>query len=317
MVELKLNIKKQNIRVFNDVLSDEDCERKVKLNKEKTFGVISNVKSIFDKKSKISITHKEKKYYPFWQISAESFIEYKRQSRYKFEVEPQVRNIKIANKVFEISKESPVCVIDGEDYCIEHYTQAVLRDATERGMKEKKLAFYVKHESRPIKRTEDLMGRNKVVFPATVRGASIVRELFKDLIKPVQADKILTERIEVTQMCLYFRPAWAFELTKTPSGKTVAIEIDALTGDINKSSVIKKELKEIMPENVLFEVGAEVASMIIPGAAAAAVIGKQFHERKKKKHAISQMQVSQKALASRKGKSSGEKSSGRLRLRGK
>ncbi|MFH1064550.1 MAG: hypothetical protein V1729_05695 [Candidatus Woesearchaeota archaeon] len=315
MVELKFNVKKQNIRVFNDILSEEDCERKVKLNREKAFGVLSNMKSMFDKKSTISITHKEKKYYPFWQVKAESLIEYKRQNRYQFSVDPQVRNIRIASKIFEISKEAPVCIIDGEDHCIEHYTQDVLRDATDMATKDKKLAFYMKHESRPIRQTEDIMGRNRVVFPATVRGASIVRELFKDLIKPVQADKILTERIEVTEMCLYFRSAWAYELTKHPSGKTAALEIDALTGEIIKSSVIKKELKELMPENVLFEVGTEFASMVIPGAAAAAIIGRQLHERSKKKNLIKQMKSSQNAMTSH-GSSSPKKKGGRLMLRG-
>ncbi len=311
MVELKFNVKKQNIRVFNDILSEEDCERKVKLNKEKAFSMIGRV---FDRKSTVSITHKEKKFYPFWHVKAESFIEYKRNSTYSFDVDPQVRSVTIASKRFNIEKDAPVCTVSGEDHCVEHYTQEILRDATDKALKEKKLTAYLKNDSRSIKQTEDLMGRNKVVFPATLRGASIARELFKDLLKPVQADKVLTEKIEITEMCLYFRPAWAFELTKEPSGKTSALEIDALTGEIHKSSVIKKELKELMPENVLFEVGAEVAAMVIPGAAAAAVIGKQFHARKKKKQAIKQMKVSQKALA-RSGSKSSSKKKGRLSLR--
>jgi hypothetical protein len=313
MVELKFNQKKQNIRVFKDILSDDDCEKKILFNKEKAFGVISK---IFDKKSTIEITHKEKKYYPFWHIKAESFIEYTKKNNYSFSVEPQVRTVTIAGEEFQVAKESPVCHVKAEDYCVEHYTKDDVRDATDMGVKEKKLDSYLKFESKQIYEVEELMGHDKVVFPVTVRGSFIVRDLFKELLKPVQADKIITEKIEVTEMTLYFRPAYAFELTKKVNGKTSVLEIDALTGDIHKSSVIRKELQELMPENVLFDVGAEVASMIIPGASAAAVIGKQIHERHKKKKAIEQMKTSQRAMDSH---SSSKKSSGfgSISLRGK
>ncbi len=312
MVELKFNVQKQNIKVFKDAYSEADCERKAQLAREKAFGVMSRVAKLFDKVTRIELTHKEKKYYPFWHINAESFMEYLRANSYSFPVEPQVRTVKIAGNVFEVSKDSPVCNIEGEDYCVENYTKEEIRDATEAAMKEKKLTQYLKFETKTIKQTEELMGRNVVVFPASVRGAYIIREMMKDLLKPVHADKILTEKIEVTEMCLYFRPAYAFEFTKRPSGKTGVLEVDAITGEMYRSNVVKSELREMIPEDTLFELGAEVASMVIPGVSTAAVIGKQIHAFAKKKSAIKQMKVSQAAMASKSVHSTVKKKSIRL-----
>jgi len=303
MVELKLDVNKQKMRVFKDVYSEDDCERKVMLNKEKAFSVFSKVASLFEKRTRIDITHKEKKYYPIWNVKAQSFTEYLRNNNYSFPVEPQVRTVKISGHVFEVSKEAPVCKITGEDYCVEQYAKDEVTDATGAGVKEKKLLPYLKFESRPISQTEELMGRRTVVIPATIRAAFIVRDLFKELIKPVHADKVLTEKIEVTEICLYFRPAYAFELTKQPSGKTAVLEVDALTGEMRSGSVFKKELKEVVSEDLLFDLGAEIVSNVIPGAGAVAAIGKKVHEMRKHKTAVKQMRSSQNAMATRSKKS--------------
>ena len=102
MVELKLGIKKQNIQVLKDVYDESDCENRAHLNKKKAFGVFDGLKSVFDKAGFIELAHSEKRYEPFWHIIGESYVEYLRGNNYSFEVDPQVRAIKIAGKVFNI-----------------------------------------------------------------------------------------------------------------------------------------------------------------------------------------------------------------------
>ena len=78
------------------------------------------------------------------------------------------------------------------------------------------------------------------------------------------------------------------------------MEIDAITGDVKKGKVYKGELKELLTEDVLFEVGGELASSIIPGAGVGVVIGRELKKRRDKKKDAKTMQRSRKALENKK-----------------
>ncbi len=303
MVELNLDIQKQNIQVLQDIYNESDCKTKAQLNKSKAFGMFDGLKSVFDKSSFIELVHSEKRYEPFWHITGESYVEYLRGNRYTFEVDPQVRSVKIAGKVFNVEGDNPKLVFDAEDRCVEHNTKELLTDAVEGKQKAKDLKKYLESEAKTkmIKQTEDIMGKNKVVVPAKIKASFLIRDFLKTLIQAVNADKILQESVEIKKLCLYFRPVYAFEF-KNSNGKTGALEVDAITGEMAKGKVYKRELAELIPEGALFDIGAEIASMVIPGAALGAEIGKAIkkkHDQSKKKKA---MQVSKDAEKAKKKK---------------
>ncbi|MCX8147571.1 MAG: hypothetical protein N3D84_03830, partial [Candidatus Woesearchaeota archaeon] len=261
-------------------------------NKKKAFSILS----VFDKSENIILTHTEKRYEPFWHIIGESYIEYLRKNKYGFSVEPQVRSVKIADKVFEISGDKPYCEVDAEDHCVEHYTKELLTDAVEGRQSAKELKKYLSFATSKIKQTEDLMGNNIVVVPAKIRAAYLVRDFVKELIKPVHADKVLNEIIQIKKVVLYFRPIWAFEFTNKKNNKTGVLEVDGLTGEFAKGKVYKTSLKEIIPEGVLFDIGAELASYVIPGAGIGAEIGKAIKKKRDESKAKKEMQKSKAAM---------------------
>jgi hypothetical protein len=298
MVELKLDIKKQDIQAFNDVL-DEDRAKAIAIqNKKKAFGMLS----VFDNAENMQLSHIEKRYEPFWHIIGESYIDYLRKNNYGFGVDPQVRSVKIANTIFDINGEQPYCGFEAEDHCIEKYTKELLTDAVEGKQPDKELRKYLEFATRSIKETEELMGTNKIVVPAKIKAAYLIRDFVKELIKPVHADKILNETIEIKKAVLYFRPIHAFEFTNKKSNKTGVIEVDALTGEVAKGRVYKSGLKELIPEGALFDIGTELASMVIPGAGFGAVVGKAIKERRDNNKAKKAMKHSQDAMAERKKK---------------
>lgn len=292
MVELKLDVKKQNIQAFNDAYDEEKAKAMALESKKKAFGVIDGIKSMFDKKDDIELTHSEKRYEPFWHIVGESYIEYLRTSSYGFQVDPQVREVKIAGNIFKIEGEKPYCGFEAEDRCVEHYTKELITDAMEGKQGEKELKKYLDFEAKQIKQTESLMGENKIVMPAKIKASFLVRDFVRQLIKPVHADKILNEKVEIKKTVLYFRPIYAFEFTNRKSNKTGVLEVDALTGEIAKGKVYKTELKELVPEGMLFDLGAEVASWVIPGAGIGAAVGKALHQKRKEKKAMKSMKDS-------------------------
>ncbi|PIN85856.1 hypothetical protein COV19_07670 [Candidatus Woesearchaeota archaeon CG10_big_fil_rev_8_21_14_0_10_44_13] len=301
MVELKLDVKKQNIQVFKDVYDEEKSKALVQENKKKAFGMLS----MFDKAENIKLTHSEKRYEPFWHIIGESYIEYLRKNNYSFNVDPQVREVNIAGNIFKIEGDKPVCNFEAEDRCVEHFTRELITDAMEGKQGEKELKRYIEFETKQIKETEELMGENKVVVPAKIKASFLVRDFVRNLIKPVHADKILNEKVEITKTALYFRPIYAFEFTNVKSSKTGVLEVDALTGVVEKGKVYKTSLKELIPEGALFDVGAEMASWVIPGAGIGAAVGKAIKQRSDEKKAIKRMKESREMdekLKEKKGK---------------
>ncbi|MBU0535879.1 MAG: hypothetical protein KKE20_02865 [Nanoarchaeota archaeon] len=292
MVELKLDVKKQNIQLFLDVYDEDKATKLAEENKKKAFGVLS----VFDKSDNIELTHTEKRYEPIWNIIGESYIEYLKSNNYGFAVEPQVRSVKIAGKSFDISGEKPYLNFEAEDHCVETYTKKLITDAVEGKVRGKELLRFLEFKTKEIKQTEQLMGKNKVVIPAKIKAAYLVRGFVKDLIKPVQADKILHEIVEIKKVVLYFRPIWAFEFTNKSSGKSGVLEIDALTGEMNKGKVYKTELGELIPEGALFDIGAELASYVIPGAGLGAEISKIVKKKREEKKAKKEMHKSRAAM---------------------
>ncbi|MFC1753401.1 hypothetical protein ACFL96_08415 [Thermoproteota archaeon] len=295
MVELKLDVKKQNIQVFLDVYNEQKAEKLAKDNKKKAFGMLS----VFDKATDIVLTHTEQRFEPFWHIMGESYIDYLRSNTYGFNVDPQVRSVKIAGKNFDISGDRPYCGFEAEDHCVEHYKKELMTDAVDGQLRKKDLKKYMEFKTKSIKETEQLMGKNKVVIPAKIKASYLVRGFVKDLIKPIHADKILNEMVEIKKIAIYFRPIWAFEFTNKKSRKSGVVEVDALTGEMSKGKVYKTELGEIIPEGALFDLGAELASFVIPGAALGAEIGKVIKKKRDQTKAVKAMKKSKAAMESK------------------
>ena len=297
MVELDFNVKKQNIQVFNDVYDEAKAYEIAHQAKGRAFGLISGIVRFIDKKDDLVLTDKEKRYEPFWHITGESVLEYKRTSGYSFAVEPQVRSVKIGTTSFDVSKDEPKVSFSGEDHCIETYEEEIVVDANiGKDLQDKKLKPYLTCESRQIRQTEELMGDKKIVVPAKIKASFLVRDLLKRMIKPVHADTILNEKATITKLCLYFRPVYVFEFTEQSTKKKKVLEVDALTGAFKVGAMVKSPLKELISEGNLFELGAEIASEIVPGSGVALFVGKELKKRRDRKKAIAEMKKSQSAF---------------------
>lgn len=302
MVELKLSEKKQDIQVLLDIHTIDKCREIALASKEKAFSLVHSMKKLFSKKSEALVIHSEKRYEPFWHICAESYLEYKRQTVYQFDVNPEVRSITFCSTTIDIEGANPVCQFTAEDHCVEQASREITRDAVEN--KGKGLELYIGYPSREIQETEELMGENKVVIPARIKASYLIRELIKELLKPIHADRVIEEMISIHRIVLYFRPIYAFELLDTASGQKGVLEVDAITGDVKKGKIFKTELKELISEDILFELGEELVGKVIPGVGLGMAIGKKIMQSKEQKKRSQAMQSSRKAMESHKKQSS-------------
>jgi len=284
MVELQFNVLKQNIHAFEDRYSQIECEGLAIGKKGKAFGgIFSGIKRLVSSQDHIRLANSEKRYEPFWHIAGSSVLEYKRTTEYGFETKPEVKDIKINSVVHEIKEGTNWCAVSGEDHCFEHYEKEMMVNANtgEAGDYKKYLQF----PSRTIKQTEELMKDKVVVVPAKVKASFLARQLIKELIKPIHADKILQEKVKVDHLTLYFRPIYAFEFIDSKTGKSSILDVDALTGEVKKGSIIGKGLKEIFEEGDLFEIGTEFATDFLPGAKAAVMVVQKVRDARKRKKA--------------------------------
>ena len=295
MPEFEFNGKKQNIQLIKEICLEKTAREIAIKNKEKAFDILTRTSSLFSQKDHITLTKTEKRYRPFWSIHAENYLEYKRQNNYRFNVEPEVRSVKINNKTFEINPNMPLCEIQGEDHCIEKHKKHIEQSATEEEIKD--LKDYLKYETSSITSLNSLNKKDSKVFSPTIRASYIVRNILKEIIKPFHADIIIQEKIEIKELTLYLIPSYAFEFLNKKNEKRRVLEINAVTSKITKGPLIDQSISGFVSENLLFEIGAEIASMIIPGAGVGALIGKEIHSRKKKNEAIKKMRQSQKAAS--------------------
>ncbi len=282
MVELQFNVLKQNIHAFEDRYSQIECEGLAIGKKDKAFGgLFSGIKKFVSSQDHIRLATSEKRYEPFWHIAGTSILEYKRTTEYGFETKPEVKDIKINGVVHQIKEGAHWCGLAGEDHCFEQYEKEMMVDAHTGEVGDYKK--YLQFPSRTIKQTEELMKDKVVVVPAKVKASFLARQLIKELIKPIHADKVLQEKVKVDHLTLYFRPIYAFEFIDSKTGKSSILDVDALTGEVKKGSIIGKGLKEIFEEGDLFALGTELVTDFIPGTKAAVMVVQKVRAARKKK----------------------------------
>jgi len=98
----------------------------------------------------------------------------------------------------------------------------------------------------------------------------------------VQAQKIHEERVNVETLDINFRPVYAFEYEWATKGKRVVLEFDGLTGEVHSGG--KKQagqIKGMLTRDLIFDVTADAAGLIVPGGSIAVKLVKAAMDRGK------------------------------------
>jgi hypothetical protein len=82
--------------------------------------------------------------------------------------------------------------------------------------------------------------------------------------KPLAADEIHEDVLEVESITLYYRPIYAFDFVW--KDKHGVIEIDGLNGRVNREGrMLSSMMRTLGSRDTLFDLGVEIASTIVPG----------------------------------------------------
>jgi hypothetical protein len=121
-----------------------------------------------------------------------------------------------------------------------------------------------------------------LVVPPQANATTVMRAVLADAIKPVQAQKIHEEQVNVEALDLYFRPVYAVEYVWTAKGKQVVLEFDALTGEARSGGKkLSDQMKSVVTRDLIFDVTADAVGMIVPGGGIAVKLIKAVVDRDK------------------------------------
>jgi len=249
------------IYVFEDVYQEPAARSQAESEKVKSFGWVAKLK-LWDlpKESEIQLLSSEKRYEPFWNIAAERITTFEKNTEYSIHsVSPYAQSIRMLDKSFELDGKREI-VLTGVESCFRRVAISEYFNGLDRQTTEKSLADYAtkfqKHE----------LGGDEVLnlIPPEHKAAYLIQQVKMRLMEPIHADEILDDTLQINSLTLYYRPVYAFEYGWRE--KRGVVEIDALTGSVNREgSILGGIAKKLTTRESLFDIGAEVANLIVPG----------------------------------------------------
>lgn len=282
MVTIEFGKNAKTIQVIDDVYDRAQAQEIAEKHKSASLGSFTGILKAFDRtRGDIILTGYRKRYEPFWHIIGESFYEYHRKSPYQFQVRPEVQSVTVAKHTLKVHPDSPVCVFEGVDHCFENFKREIVQDALKE--KGKDYAKYLDTKTKIIKDVADLKKRDVDVLPVQIRASFLLNTLYKDILKPIQADEIIDERIVINKLGLYFAPIHVFEFKEENREARATIEVDGVTGAWQKGThLIADMAKKYWSAETMFDISTEIAGNILPGSGVAMVITKKIFEKRQR-----------------------------------
>jgi len=268
-----IHIDNEKLLALEDVLGMEKARQLANEHKVKAFGLLAGLLSR-PKPEDIDVVYEEKRYDAFWRVLGTARFEYKRRKAYKVPVEPMVKDVELLGTNFQSNGKT--FDLEGIEHCIEEYREEIVVNAQtgQSGDFEK----YLGYPSRQITSTNALTDDGTPIVALETKPAFLVRKVVNALIKPIQADQILDEKIAINELALYFVPVYTFELWWKTKDKRVTISYDGVTGELRpQANKITERLRNSFTNDEIFEFGKEVANFV-PGGGLAMMVGKKAIE---------------------------------------
>ncbi len=254
------------ILYFEEVYPSRAAEEQAEKSKLAAFGTLARLNPLNrPKPDTVHLAKWELRYEPFWHLVARREIDYLHEAVYSLQItNPHARKVEIAGTAFEIlpNNNKPRIDVQLQEYCHRKIDATIYQDGLKRGIKPAKLQGYVERYKAAERSQLDVEG---TVPPQLPFNAAVQMVKAKLASEPIDAHSIQVDVVEFTTAHLYFRPVFAFEYNW--NNKLGVIEIDGLTGEVIENGEWFREKVEIaVSREMLFELGAEVASAVVPGS---------------------------------------------------
>ena len=219
---------------------------------------------------------------PFWHVAGHARYVYQRTRNYSVPTSaPEVYEVTVGNTNYPIQRAAPnnTFGLSVVEHCVEDISREVFVDGRT-GAPVADGASVVGGPRSEVAQPSELAQGDTIVVPPEQRASFVVRSLLSEVMKPVQADRIIEESVGLDAVDLLYRPVWAFEYRWTPRDKTGVVEIDGVSGQVRQANALLPQLKGMMGnKDAWFDIGADTVGLIVPGGNIAVKVARVAFDR--------------------------------------
>ncbi len=231
----------------------------------------------------IQIVSFESRLEAFWLINVFVRTVYERSHTYTISVSgAEVHHVTALGQDLPVTanpKSGASFSLNGVEHCVEERRQSFTFDGTGTKMD---LSKYQSFEKSEIADLGQFAPAGVLVVPPQAHATTVVRAVLAEVIKPVQAQVIHEERVNVEALDINFRPVYAFEYEWVTKGKRVILEFDGLTGEVHSGGKKQNDqIKGLVTRDLIFDVTADAVGLIVPGGSIAVKLVKAVVDRRK------------------------------------
>ena len=275
---MQITVADERALLLEEQISMEQAEGRAWSKKGDAFGTITKMTRLIQqaKDDEYELAYKEHRYQPFWHVVCTAHYIYDRTSPYSVATSgPEVESVTIEGT--EYTADGGSITITGLDHCVEEEHQERFVEGMT-GETTPDLADYLKFPATTIaeEALDSFAPEGTIVVPPQARASAIVREMLAGMIRSVQADRIVEERVEVEHVDLYYRPVYAFRYRWLPKEKEAIMECDALTGELRAGGkTFQQYLGKVIDAEFLFDVGVDAVDLLVPGGGIAIKVARK------------------------------------------
>ncbi|MDL2336054.1 MAG: hypothetical protein QFC55_08490 [Chloroflexota bacterium] len=237
------------------------------------------------KPEEVTLVNKQRRLEPFWHVAGHAIYVYERNREYSVPAAaPDVEGLTITGTKYEGVATGATRAFRVP--ALEHCRTEIRSESFVYGLTGAAVADGAQLIGGPRSEIADpqtLAEGDTIALPPENRASYVVRALMGELIKPVQADKVLEEEVVLEATDLFYRPVWAFEFTWNGKGKNAIIEIDSVTGQTRTGKALVSQIRGALNRDLLFDVGADTIGLFVPGGSIAVKLAKAAIDSNKKK----------------------------------
>jgi hypothetical protein len=221
---------------------------------------------------------------PFWHVVVHVRTVYDRQRPFSVPVGgPEVKRVTIAGQTLLVeaqAKGGPAFVVTGVEHCEED--QRLVRFLSGDGAPAPEAGRLVDLPKAEVTDLSLLTGEGVHFVAPGLSSAALVRQVVAEVVRPVKAQAIHEERVELEVLDLYVRPVYAFEYHWAAKGKRAVLECDGLTGEVRAGGPsLKDHLRTMLNRDMLFDLSAEAVGLMVPGGGIVVKLTKAAMDLKK------------------------------------
>ncbi len=251
---------------FEEVYPARAAQEQAEKRKLDAFGTLARLNPLNrPRPDTVQLSKWELRYEPFWHVVARREVDYFHEATYSLQItNPHAQRAEIAGRAFEVLSPGarPHIEVPLLEACHRKVDAVVFQDGLKRPVKPAVLQKYVE-KYKAVE--QDELGWQGAVEPRLSSAAAVQLALSRLAAEAVDASVIEDDRYVFEKLFLYYRPVFAFEYAWSPAGRIGVIEIDGLTGDVVEGGEwFRDKVDKVMTRDMLFDLGAEVASAAIP-----------------------------------------------------